>query len=102
SRLRMDLAVNYMTASAATKGTLSVFGGSQWRPFIHVKNVADLILNGLQSTATGVYNVASFNYTIKDLGVEIGRITGCKVEYVEQKFQDQRNYHASTEKAKKA
>jgi nucleoside-diphosphate-sugar epimerase len=101
SRIRMDLAVNYMTANAVKKGTLSVFGGTQWRPFIHVKNIGEIIVNNLNNLATGPYNIAAFNYQIKELGEEIGKITGAKIKYAEQKFQDQRNYHVSNDKAKK-
>jgi len=101
SRLRMDLVVNYMTANAATKGKLSVFGGTQWRPLIHVYNVAEAIVNNLEKPITGIYNLATLNYQIKDLAKEISKITGCKIEYVEQKFEDQRNYHVSTKKAEK-
>ena len=101
SRLRMDLVVNYMTANAATKGKLSVFGGSQWRPLIHVYNVAEAIVDNLEKPITGIYNLATLNYQIKDLAKEISKITGCKIEYVEQKFEDQRNYHVSTKKAEK-
>jgi len=101
SRLRMDLVVNYMTANAATKGKLSIFGGTQWRPLIHVYNVAEAIVNNLEKPITGIYNLATLNYQIKDLAKEISKITGCKIEYVEQKFEDQRNYHASTKKAEK-
>jgi len=102
SRLRMDLVVNYMTANAATKGKLSVFGGTQWRPLIHVYNVAEAIVNNLERPITGIYNLTTLNYQIKDLAKEISKITGCKIEYVKQKFEDQRNYHVSTQKAKQA
>ncbi len=80
SRLRMDLAVNYMTARAVTSGKLSVFGGTQWRPFVHVKNIGELIVNNLTTDATGPYNIASFNYQIRNLGDEISRITGPEAE----------------------
>ncbi|MCL5006529.1 MAG: NAD(P)-dependent oxidoreductase [Patescibacteria group bacterium] len=99
SRVRMDLAANYMTANAVVKGKLSVFGGSQWRPLVHVKNVGEILVNGIDKPWKGIYNFATSNYQMKDLGTEIAKITGCKIEYVEQKFEDQRNYHASTAKA---
>jgi len=101
SRLRMDLVVNYMTANATTKGKLSVFGGSQWRPLIHVRNVAEAMVNNLEEPIVGIYNLSTLNYQIKDLAKEICEITGCEIEYVEQKFEDQRNYHVSTKKAEK-
>lgn len=101
SRIRMDLAVNYMTANAIIKGGLSIFGGSQWRPLIHVRNVADIIVESLDREERGIYNVSTSNYQIKDLGAEIADIVGCKIEYVKESFEDQRNYRASVEKAQK-
>lgn len=101
SRIRMDLAVNYMTANAIKKGKLSVFGGEQWRPFIHVKDVGQAIADSVTENTVGIYNLASFNTTIKELGNKIGTITKCKIETVEQKFQDNRNYKVNTTKAKK-
>lgn len=101
SRIRMDLAVNYMTARAINNGSLSIFGGVQWRPLIHVKNVAQVIVDSLDKDIKGIYNISAFNYQIKDLGKEISGITGCKVIYEDLKFQDLRNYHVNTSKAKK-
>ncbi len=101
SRLRMDLAVNYMTARAITNGELSIFGGEQWRPFIHVRNVAEALVNALSTKKAGIYNLATMNYQINDLGKQIARITGCKIKYADGKFQDARNYFVSTKKAKR-
>ena len=101
SRIRMDLAVNYMTANAIKKGALSVFGGSQWRPFIHVKDVGDIIVQNIDNELKGVYNLASFNTQIKDMGELISSTTGCRLELAEEKFQDARDYHVSNEKALK-
>lgn len=101
SRIRMDLAVNYMTANALKKGKLSVFGGSQWRPMIHVKDVGESIAKNLDKDIKGIYNLASFNIQINEMGKEISRITGSTIETAEQKFQDARDYHVSTDKALK-
>lgn len=99
SRPRMDLAVNYMTANALTKGELSVFGGTQWRPLVHVKDIAQAIVHNLDRPVHGVYNLAAHNMQIKDLAAIISRMTRCRVNFTEQKFQDERNYHVSTQKA---
>lgn len=101
SRLRMDLVVNYMTANALTKGKLTVFGGTQWRPLIHVKDVAEVIADNLEKNTTGIYNLTTVNLQIKDLAKIVSKLTGCKIEYTPQKFEDQRNYRASSEKAKR-
>lgn len=99
SRLRMDLVVNYMTANALTKGKLIVFGGAQWRPLIHVKDIGKIIVNNLESSVQGAYNLATVNLQIKDLAKTISDLIGCKIEHIEQKFEDQRNYSVSVNKA---
>jgi len=101
SRLRMDLVGNYMAANALTKGKLTVFGGTQWRPMIHVKDIGEAIVNNLDRPVRGIYNLASANVQIKELAAIVSGLTGCKIEYTEQKFEDQRNYHASAAKAVK-
>lgn len=99
SRLRMDLVVNYMTANALTKGRLKVYGGTQSRPLIHVNDVAEVIVDNLENGIEGIYNLATVNLQIKDLAKTVSDLTGCKIKYIEQKFEDQRNYHVDTEKA---
>jgi nucleoside-diphosphate-sugar epimerase len=99
SRPRMDLVVNYMTTNALTKGEVSVFGGTQWRPLVHVKDIAQAIVHNLERPVRGVYNVAAANLQIKELAGMVSGMTGCKVKVTEQKFQDQRNYHVSCKKA---
>ena len=99
SRIRMDLAVNYMTMNAITKGALKVFGGNQWRPFIHVNDIGRFIAESLFKQHTGIYNLATENVTILDLAERIKAQTDCAVEKTEQKFQDNRNYNADTGKA---
>lgn len=99
SRPRMDLVVNYMTANAITKGELSVFGGTQWRPLVHAKDIAQTIVHNLERPVRGVYNLAAQNLQIKDLAAIVSKMTSCNVKYTGQKFQDQRNYHVSTRKA---
>lgn len=102
SRLRMDLVLNYMTANAVTKGKLSVFGGTQWRPLINVLNVGEAVANTLDKPVSGIFNLATMNYQIKDIAKEVSEITGCKIEYTGSEFEDKRNYHVSTEKARQA
>lgn len=102
SRIRLDLAVNFLSFKAVSEGKLAYFGGTQWRPFIHVKDIATAFINGLNSGAKGIYNLTTENYQIKDLAKRIGKLTNCKVEATEQPFQDERNYHVNVDKAKRA
>ena len=72
-RERFDLVVNLLTAQAVATGQITVFGGSQWRPFVHVRDAADAILGCLQapSSAVGgcVFNVGGDdeNYTVAQI-----------------------------------
>jgi len=101
SRLRFDLAVNYMTAKAVTEGKLTVYGGEQWRPFAHIKDIAKAIFKGLNLDVKGIFNIATFNYQIKEVAQVISKVTNCQIEYTEQKFEDDRDYHIKTEKAER-
>lgn len=99
SRLRMDLAVNYMTMNAIKKGSLTVFGGKQWRPFIHVRDIGQFLVDNCDKAQTGIYNVATESLTIIDVAKKIQTATSCKIETTEQKSQDNRNYNAIVDKA---
>jgi len=102
SRIRMDLAINYMTMHAAVKGKLTILGGSQWRPFIHVKDIASALAALLSRDDRGVFNLATENTTIDKVGALIQEETGCVIEVKSGEFQDARNYHADTAKARTA
>lgn len=102
SRVRLDLAVNFLSFRAINQGKLTYFGGSQWRPFIHVKDIAAAFVNGLDSDAKGIYNLTTENLQIKNLAKRVSKLTKCKAEATEHPFQDERNYHVNVDKAKKA
>lgn len=95
SRVRLDLVVNTMTAKAYTEGKLKVFGGEQYRPLIHVKTIAQCIVGELESKNVGTYNLAEANWKISDIADEVARVTGAKIEKVDMKFEDTRNYQVS-------
>ncbi len=101
SRLRMDLAVNYMTMNALRRGYLEVFGGNQWRPFIHVRDIGRFLVENIDNDLKGIYNLATENLTIIEVANKIQSITHCEIKTTEQKFQDNRNYNADTSKAVK-
>jgi len=92
SRVRLDLVVNTMTARAYSEGKLKVFGGEQYRPLIHVKDVADYMVEALISDEVGIRNLAGYNYKISDLAKEVTAETGAEIETVDIKFEDSRNY----------
>jgi nucleoside-diphosphate-sugar epimerase len=96
-RTRFDLVVNLLAAKAVFDGRITVFGGNQWRPFLHVDDAARAVaqLLGLPpGRGAEIYNVGSNheNYTIAGVG-EIVKKTVPEAELVAQAAdQDRRNY----------
>ncbi len=93
ARPRLDLVVNALTKKAAMGEPLLVYGGGQWRPLLHVKDVAEAILFGMKNNISGLYNLSYKNYKICDIADTIKAIVpNTKVEYGNIKFEDLRNY----------
>jgi nucleoside-diphosphate-sugar epimerase len=103
-RTRFDLVVNLLAAKAVLDGEITVFGGSQWRPFLHVDDaalaVAMLLRRPAASRGEPIFNVGSNaqNYTIG----QIGRLIHAKVPHarlIEQGDDgDRRNYRVRFDK----
>jgi nucleoside-diphosphate-sugar epimerase len=102
-RPRFDLVVNALAARAVADGRIQVQGGGQWRPFVHVADVASMLLETLQTALDRVsgetFNLGSNdqNYTIRGVA-EIVRqhVPGTVVEVAP--VVDQRNYRVSFDK----
>jgi nucleoside-diphosphate-sugar epimerase len=93
SRIRLDLVVNILAKRAICGEALTVFGGDQWRPLIHVRDVANAMVYGLTKGASGLYNLCSANHRIWEIAEEIQKLVpGCVVKKVDMAFEDQRNY----------
>lgn len=102
SRIRLDLVVNTLTAKAVTNHRLEVFGVNQFRPLLHVRDAAQAIVNNLETRHTGIYNLHSQNIKILDLVHKVVKsIPRTKIDFVEAKDGDLRNYRVSSLKAKK-
>ena len=99
SRLRLDLVANILTKKAVEGEKLSVFGGSQWRPLLHVKDVAHAFVYGLKNDITGLFNLSEKNFNISHIAKVIGDIIpNTDVSYKEMKFEDLRNYRVDNSK----
>ncbi len=102
-RPRFDLVVNLLAAKAVQDGEAGIFGGAQWRPFVHVKDVAEAILLALQaplpSVHAQIFNVGSNeqNYQIAELGPIIQKMVPT-ARIVTQAKEDDRNYHVRFDK----
>jgi len=101
SRIRLDLVVNTLTVRAYTQGKISVFGGEQFRPLLHVKDVAESVVANLETDYTGVYNLHRQNVRIRDLAYQVrNHFPDIVIEETDMPFQDTRNYRVTSEKAR--
>ncbi len=101
-RLRNDLVVNVLAIRAIVEGKISVFGGEQYRPLLHVKDLAEVMVMQLPKQCTGIFNLVENNYKISELADIIKQvIPDIAIETTEMEFEDRRNYKASADKAKK-
>ena len=98
-RMRFDLVINLFVAQALTDGKITVFGGKQERPFLHVSDAADSLIFGIEKNITGTYNVISENMTILQAAERIKKIIGCEIE-ISAENEDNRSYRVSAEKIK--
>lgn len=90
-RMRFDLVVNTFIARAIQENKITVFGGQQYRPLVHVQDAADAFLKALDSDETGVFNLGGRNCKIIDVANVIQKETRCNV-VVYQEIEDPRNY----------
>ena len=97
-RMRLDLMINILTFHALTKNKITVFGGSQIRPYIHIDDMTDLYLFFLnKKIKPGVYNASTGNLSALKTACQIKKIIpGCKIEIKESN--DPRSYRLSNKK----
>lgn len=101
TRLRTDLAINAMTIAAVTKKQITVYGGKQWRPFIHVRDIAKSIVNAVDVGYLGTVNIATVNKSINSIASTIQKKFPCKINHVtDKKALDERDYRVDLSKAK--
>ncbi|MBI4180437.1 MAG: SDR family oxidoreductase [Chloroflexi bacterium] len=101
SRIRLDLVVNTLTIRAHQFGKISVFGGSQFRPLLHVRDAAQAIFDNLTTEHTGIFNLHKENMRIIDLANKMSQhFSNLTIEQTERNFEDTRNYQVSSDKAR--
>jgi len=100
-RTRFDLVVNLLCAKAVRDRKITVYGADQWRPFVHVEDVARAITMALRApthlVAGEVFNVGSDaqNYTLGDVAELIRRQVSEAEITSDDTFVDKRNYRVS-------
>lgn len=104
TRMRYDLVVNTLLVRALRDKKFSVFGGDQWRPFVHCYDVARAFKIAMEAdkniTHNQIFNVGSndMNFTINDIGEKVhNKFPDADFNTVEEDF-DKRNYRVSFDK----
>jgi nucleoside-diphosphate-sugar epimerase len=104
-RLRLDLTVNILTNHAINKGKISVFGGEQKRPNIHIEDMTDLypflLEQPTEKVAGEIFNAGYENYKVLDIANMVKQTLGGSIPIEITSTNDNRSYHVSSEKIAK-
>jgi len=105
-RLRLDLTVNILTNLAVNTGCITVFGGQQKRPNIHIEDVTDLYVQLLklpdEMIAGKIFNVGYENHRVLEIAEMVRKVVGKEeLEITITPTKDDRSYHISSEKIKR-
>jgi nucleoside-diphosphate-sugar epimerase len=102
-RPRFDLVVNLLTAKAKQEGAITIYNGQQWRPFIHVRDLAEATVRVLETPAAlvsgQIFNVGDkrLNHTLTQVADIVREVfPNVRVEQVENA--DHRNYRVNFNK----
>lgn len=96
-RMRLDVAVNLLTMQALENGRITVLGGSQTRPNIHIDDITDLYIFLLENPQhTGVYNAGFENISILDIAKMVAEHVGAEIEV--KPSNDPRSYRVNSDK----
>lgn len=97
-RMRLDLSVNMLTVQALTNGRITVFGGDQTRPNIHIQDITDVFIHflNLGEKATGIYNAGFANISILDIAKMAAEFIPSEIIVTESN--DPRSYRLNADK----
>jgi nucleoside-diphosphate-sugar epimerase len=95
-RMRLDLTVNLLTMQALTDGAMTVFGGSQVRPNIHIDDLVDAYLYLFEHRIGGVYNAGFENLTVLDIANRVAERVPAEVKVLPSN--DPRSYRVCSDR----
>jgi len=96
-RMRLDLAVNALTISALTKGEITVFGGEQLRPQLHIDDMVRAYEWALSnSSIEGIYNIGFENDSILEIAKKVQSAIQSKIQITSSN--DVRSYRLDSSK----
>ena len=105
-RQRFDLTVNIMTMLAVLKREITVFGGEQRRPNLHIKDMADcyrmLLTAAADKVAGETFNVGRQNLKVSEIALIVADVVEKEMGYrpaiVTTESTDTRSYHINSDK----
>ena len=96
-RMRLDVSVNMLTMQALSKGKITVFGGKQVRPNIHIDDITDVYLHLIDHPdVCGIYNAGFENISILDIAKLAAKHIPVEIEVTESN--DPRSYRVNSDK----
>ena len=96
-RMRLDVSVNMLTMQALTKGKITVFGGAQVRPNIHIDDITDLYIFLLDHPEhQGVFNAGFENLSISDIAQRVAAQMPAEIAVTPS--DDPRSYRINSDK----
>ncbi|MEJ2249673.1 MAG: NAD-dependent epimerase/dehydratase family protein [Candidatus Lokiarchaeota archaeon] len=90
-RMRYDLVVNTFAARAKNHNEITIFGGEQERPFVHIRDISRAIAHVIKNDLRDIYNVRGDNLSLLDLGNIVKDLTGCNIK-INRSITDKRSY----------
>jgi len=105
-RQRFDLVVNILTAQAIRFRQIKVFGGSQYRPNLDIRDMVDAYLALLDSNPSSihkeVFNIGSKNLKVDEIALAVQAEIGSDIEIMVEETNDLRSYRIDSTKISKA
>ena len=97
-RMRLDVAVNLLTYQALKNGEITVLGGEQIRPNIHIKDMVNVYIHFLKNNhfQSGCYNAGFENISIMDIAKKVQNYVNAKITIMESN--DPRSYRQDSQK----
>jgi nucleoside-diphosphate-sugar epimerase len=103
-RLRLDLTVNILTNHAVNKGKLTVFGGGQYRPNLHIEDMTEAYCFVLEQPdsriSNKIWNVGYENFTVMEIARMVQRVISPDLPIEVTPTDDNRSYRVSSRKIK--
>jgi nucleoside-diphosphate-sugar epimerase len=96
-RMRLDVSVNMFSFQAFKNNKITIFGGNQIRPNIHIDDLISIYILSIEKPIFGIYNAGFENISIKDIAKKVRKnVKNTKIVFF--KSNDKRSYRLSSNK----